>query len=225
VSPERGSVHRITCRGSSGGRARALGAIVLSEDAWNRTMNAVVIAPIYPGSPQVPVFHIAVAGGYADVSRTQSIAIDDLAPTAHDVPKATLERVARAAVDFLDLPSLIAREVRRPPAGRYPAGHPQQRGVYWTDLGVGERKRVCVLTPDEHNRVAAYSTTLRLASRDKPGRRDGQVPCEGGWIITGDLIIRPHGLLDHRRRPRPNAITRAGMREVAQRVQKLLGVS
>lgn len=225
MNPQRGSVHRITCRGSSGGRARALGAIVISEDAWNRAMNAVVIVPIYPGPPQVSVFHIAVAEGYADVSRTQSIAIDDLAPAEGDIPRATLERIARATADFLDLPSLIAREIRRPPAGRYPAGYPQQRGVYWTDLGVGERKRVCVLTPDEHNRVAAYSTTLRLTSREKPQRRDWQVPCEGGWIITGDLIVRPHGLLDHRRRPRPNAIPRAGMSEVARRVQGLFGVA
>lgn len=223
MTPRRGAIHPLTCRGGTGARPRARGVVVVSENAWNDRMNTVIGVPLYEGPPRVPIFHVAVGDRHVDTSRTQSIAIDDLGRPSGAVATDVLERVAQAASDFLDLPSLAAREIRRPPSGRHPTDRPHQRGVYWTDLGLDERKRVGVVTPDEHNRVASHVTTVRLTSRDKRWRRDFQVPCEGGWIITGDLILRSHTDLDHRRRPRPSEIPRVGMAEVAVRLQGLLG--
>jgi len=59
-------------------------------------------------------------------------------------------------------------------------------------------------------------------SRDKRNRRAWQVPAAGGWVITGDLLLRPQRILEHRRRPTPGRATADEMAEVAVGVRGVL---
>jgi mRNA-degrading endonuclease toxin of MazEF toxin-antitoxin module len=102
-----------------------------------------------------------------------------------------------------------------PPAAR-------QKSIHWAALGLDERKRVLVLSPDERNAVAPYVSALYVTSRDKRNRRAWQVPAAGGWVITGDLLLQPQRALEHRRRPTPARATADEMAEVARAVRGVL---
>ena len=204
---------------------RATSALVISADDWNRAMLTFVIVPIYKGTAQVAVFQIQIdADHYADASLVQSLDADDLGRELGIAASADLNRIGQAVADFLDLDALDRHEIRRPPARQKPGFWPHQRAIHWIDLGLSERKRVGVLTPDEHNAIAGYSASLYVTSRDKAWHRAWQVPCKGGWVITGDIIVRSHTALAGKRRPSPSELTRSEMGEVAERVRGTFGL-
>lgn len=224
MTPQRGAVHVLDLRSAEGAPVptRATHVVILSEDGWNRAMRTVVAVPVVPGAPAVDVFHTAVADlGHADASIVQSIGVDALGPCVTVLGGDVLDNVARSVVAYLDLAALEARRVRRPPS--LPAGHAAQKAIHWADLGLDERKRVLVVSPDERNAVAPYVTALYVTSRDKARRRAWQVPAAGGWVITGDLLVQTHRSLEHRRRPTPRRATAAEMTEVAGAVRGVLG--
>ena len=195
---------------------RARYVLVISEDAWNLAMSSVIAVPIIPGDPQVGLFQAPVGElGYADASIAQSFTRESLGDEFAFADTPTLATVTTAVIGFLGLDALARMEVRRPPGRQPQRAWPRQLGTYWANLGLEERKRVLIVTPDEHNAVATYSTTLYVTSQDKRRRRRWQVPMAASWAITGDLLLCRHSALELRQRPSPQRATAAEMREVA----------
>jgi len=223
--PRRGGLHPLALRRGDGTRVRtgATHVVVVSEDAWNRAMSTAICVPVYPGPPAVALFHVALGDlGHADVSRALSLPHDALGDELDELGRASLDDVARAVAAYLDLDALAQRRTRRPvptPSDRPTA---RQKSIHWADLGLEERKRVLVLSPDERNAVAPYVSTLYVTSRDRRNRRVWQVPAAGGWVITGDLLLQPQRALEHRRRPTPARATADEMAEVAVGVRGVL---
>lgn len=218
----RGGVHPLELLDHDGERVstRATHVVVISEDAWNIAMNSAVAVPVVPGEPMVDLFHIPVDGmGYADVSIVQSVRYADLGDEVLAVDPAP---IAAAAAAYLDLDDLEHRRIRRSPVMVRDEPRAQQKSIHWTDLGLDERKRVLVMSPDERNGTAAYVTALYVTSRDKRRRRPWQVPAAGGWVITGDVLLCTHRSLGHRRRPTPSRATVDEMAEVARALRHLL---
>jgi len=227
VTPHRGGLHPLELRAGDGTRVatRATHVVVIGEDAWNRVMGTSICVPVYPGPPVVAPFHLAVDGhGHADVSRSVSLPHDALGARIGLVDGPRLEAIARAAAAYLDLDALERRRTRRPVPMPTDPPAARQKGIHWADLGLAERKRVLVLSPDERNAVAPYVSALYVTSRDKRRRRAWQVPAAGGWVVTGDLLLRPRRALEHRRRPTPARATADEMAEVARAVRGALAV-
>jgi len=224
--PRRGGLHPLALRRGDGTRVRtgATHVVVVSEDAWNRAMSTAICVPVYPGPPAVALFHVALGDlGHADVSRALSLPHDALGDELDELGRASLDDVARA-VAYLDLDALERRRTRRPVPMPTDPPAARQKGIHWADLGLAERKRVLVLSPDERNAVAPYVSALYVTSRDKRRRRAWQVPAAGGWVVTGDLLLRPRRALEHRRRPTPARATADEMAEVARAVRGALAV-
>ncbi|MGA0121886.1 MAG: hypothetical protein ACO3KD_02605 [Gaiellales bacterium] len=218
----RGGVHPLDLRDDRGRPAttRATHIVVISEDAWNLAMGSVVGVPIVPGAPTVDLFHVGIAAlGHADASLAQSFGRASLGDEVLVVDPAP---VADAVAAYLGLDDLRAMRIRRPVPMPRDESRARQKEIHWADVGLDERKRLLVLSPDERNATAPYVTTLYTTSRDKRNRRPWQVPAAGGWVITGDLLVRGHRSLEHRRRPSPARASAGEMAEVASGVRDLL---
>lgn len=223
--PRRGGLHPLALRRGDGTRVRtgATHVVVVSEDAWNRAMSTAICVPVYPGPPAVALFHVGLGDlGHADVSRALSLPRDALGDELDELGRASLDDVARAVAAYLDLDALAQRRTRRPVPTPSDQPTARQKSIHWADLGLEERKRVLVLSPDERNAVAPYVSALYVTSRDRRNRRAWQVPAAGGWVITGDLILQPQRALEHRRRPTPARATADEMAEVAVGVRGVL---
>lgn len=221
----RGGIHPLVLRDAGGVRiaTRAQHVLIISEDEWNLAMRSVIAIPIIPGDPQVGLFHVSVADlGYADASITQSFTLDSLGDERSVAEPAALRAASRAVAEFLDLDALARLEVRRPPGRQSNREWPRQKGIHWGSLGLDERKRLLVVTPDEHNALATYSTVLYVTSQDKRRRRRWQVPLDASWVTTGDLLLCRNAAMDQRRRPSPRTATSAEMGEVALGVRRVL---
>jgi mRNA-degrading endonuclease toxin of MazEF toxin-antitoxin module len=218
-------VHALDLRDARGRVVATLAThvVVISDDAWNARMATVVGVPVYPGEAAVSVFHTPVAElGYADASRTQSFAVSAIGTGVCELHRDVRDAVVRSAVAYLDLDELAHSRMRRPVAMSRDMPRARQRDIHWADLGLDERKRVLVLSPDERNARAPYVTALYVTSRDKRSRRAWQVPAAGGWVVTGDILLCAQRALEHRRRPAPRRATASEMAEVATGVRAVL---
>ena len=228
MRPTRWSVHALDLRDARGRRVTTLAThvVVISDDVWNARMSTAVGVPVFPGEGGAPLFHTTVTGiGFADASRTQSFAQSALGAVDRELADADGEAIARSAVTYLDLDDLAAGRLRRPVAMQRDMPRARQRDIHWADLGLEERKRVLVLSPDERNARAPYVTALYTTSRDKPSRRAWQVPAAGGWVVTGDILLCGQRALEHRRRPAPRRATVGEMAQVATGVRAVLAPS
>jgi mRNA-degrading endonuclease toxin of MazEF toxin-antitoxin module len=194
--------------------------LVLSEDRWNGTMKSSVIVPLYPRASEESQ-HAALLqppvddDSYADCTLLQSLDDDDLGDLIAACAREALYAVVRGVRTYLDVDALLARKIKRPPAGGRSTFWPRQRDVYWGRRFETQRERYLIAADDEFNIRSDRTAALFLTSRSKNWRSRWQVAVRGGFVISGDIDQFAYVELDEQNRPQPGQFTRDEMAEVA----------
>jgi mRNA-degrading endonuclease toxin of MazEF toxin-antitoxin module len=207
----RGTVYRL-----AGGSAELYGALVLSNDVWNRRMSTVGVVPVRAPSasnaPWEPRFserpRLCARVGYL-----ASLPAERLLEARFVLSSDQLELVGDALADLLVLPELC----ETPPA--LPAPVPGRWGeIYYAGPPIGGQvKRFVVVSRDRWNARSGSAIVVRTTSQPKSwGTAFPAIESGAARACCGDAAAVPRARFDLTRRPRPAALDLEDMARVAR---------
>lgn len=202
--------------------------MVLTEDDWNDTMNNSVVVLMYdeliePGTDEELV---RLGGGLvADCRRIQVVPHADFDRFEFAATEREADLVSRQVRSHLCLDQLMAKTASAP-APPTEAWFPRQGAVRWVPEDFGDEHMYVAVTSDEFNATHDYVVGARLTSRTWPRRTRWEVPCPGGYVVSGDLHVLPRADIRTNRPQgdRPDHLTVENMAELAQVIEYTLAL-
>jgi mRNA-degrading endonuclease toxin of MazEF toxin-antitoxin module len=212
----RGTVYRF-----AGGSSDLYGALVLTNDVWNRRMATVgvvpVRAPASPASPWEPVFS-REPSLQARVGFLTAQPKERLLEARFVLPPEQLARVADALSDLLGLSELAATPPGAPSSVPGAADYPRWAEVYYAGPPVaGQVKRYVVVSRDHWNAANASAVAVRTTSQPKTwGVAFPAIQHGNARACCGDATAIPRGRFDLASRPSPPSLELEDMVRVAR---------
>ena len=212
----RGTVYRF-----AGGSSDLYGALVLTNDVWNRRMATVgvvpVRAPASPGSPWEPVFS-REPGLQARVGFLAAQPKERLLEARFVLAPEQLARVADALSDLLPLSELGGTPPGAPRSVPGVTEYPRWAEIYYAGPPVaGQVKRYVVVSRDHWNAANASAVAVRTTSQPKTwGVAFPPIQRGAARACCGDATAIPRGRFDLTSRPSPPSLELEDMVRVAQ---------
>jgi mRNA-degrading endonuclease toxin of MazEF toxin-antitoxin module len=212
----RGTVYRF-----AGGSSDLYGALVLTNDVWNRRMATVGVVPVRAPSSPTSVWEPLFSREPELQARVGFLAAQPrgrLLEARFVLAADQLARVAVALSDLLSVPDLAASPPEAPSSVPGPADYPRWAEIYYAGPPVaGQVKRYVVVSRDHWNATSASAVAVRTTSQPKAwGTAFPAIQGGAARACCGDATALPRGRFDLARRPSPLSLDLEDMARIAR---------
>lgn len=208
------------------GAASNVGALILSNDVWNRKMAGLAAIPVRARSA-VPVHGVPLGTlGWADPHWLSTLPVGRLGRPTHVVAQAELDAIEDALVDIMALADVCVSDPMPPlsPAGAIT--YPRWGDIYWIPAlaaETGQTKRYVVVSHDHYNSAGNRPFVVRTTSQEKRNTQDFPV-IEGGacHACCGEVLSQPTKNIQMRPRPAPESLSIGDMAAIGWGIASVL---
>lgn len=218
---------RGTIRALAGGDPRTKGALIITNDRWNASMNWVGIVPVRESiEPYEAPYSARLDGGlFAAAGRVVALVAPPhpasrLGSVGAILGPDELGRCEDALCRFLQIPLLLGPAVRSPPVFGEPS-YPLWGEIYYAEPPInGELKRYIVVSPNLWNAASGIVTLVRTTSKAKyDSEMFPAIQGTAAHAVCGEATAVPQGMIKFGRRvkrPTPITTTRRDMVSIAR---------
>jgi mRNA-degrading endonuclease toxin of MazEF toxin-antitoxin module len=192
-----------------GKSANTVGALVLTNNVWNRIMSGVAAVPVRGPAVRPPQGALRIRGmGWIDLPAMAHLPQAKLTNALYKLTPEAMDRVEDKVVEVLALVDLCCGDPLPPHSPPGAVTYPRWGDIYWTqgfDTG-GQDKRYVVVSHDHHN-AATQRPFLVRTTAPKCNAQDFPL-VQGGAAHTcpGELRTAPSAAVEMRKRPKPDSL-------------------